>query len=347
MLKSIMCDVLAGVKLDIFFRYLNRKKLLVINYHGITKKNWPIPVWSQLPEDIFRKQIQYVKDSYKILSLSEVFSALSSGAGLVERAAMVTFDDGLENNYSVAFPILMEYSVPATIFLTMDLIGTKEILWTDELFLLLFDAMVREIPIKQHLFFVEKEISAKNLLDIYWCETQRLKDMSAVRQKKHIRKLKTSVNSNPNKFEEDFKLLTWNQVLKMKQSGLVDFGVHTANHKILSLLSREEWEEEIKKPKEKLQKILNKQVIAFCYPNGRPGKDFNEIHAKYLKECGYFCAFTTESSLFCPIKGNEFYIGRIPAGNDFQSHRSNFKLTTSGLGKYLRKPAEWSQKIFS
>lgn len=336
-LKSIFCDILVGFKLDALFRYLNRNKLLVINYHGITNKRWPLPAWGQLHEDIFKMQIQYLKKHYRILSLSEVIAKLFSGSALQGPTAIITFDDGLKNNYSVAFDVLKKYSVPATIFLTVDLVGTENIIWTDKLFLLLYDAMIKKIPIKQITFSPYTEITPNNILDIYWSESQILKESPKDKVDNYLISLMKTVDTAENDLKEDFKMLTWDMVLEMAHSGLVDFGVHTANHRILSRLTRDEWKKEIKKPKEKLSKIINKEVLSFCFPNGRAGIDFDESHITYLKKCGYSCAFTTESDLFCPNSGNPYTIGRIPAGNNFQSQMSYFRLNTSGFGKYLRK----------
>lgn len=47
----------------------------------------------------------------------------------------MTFDDGFENNYRVAGPVLASMKIPATIFLTTGLIGTDQLLWPDRLFL--------------------------------------------------------------------------------------------------------------------------------------------------------------------------------------------------------------------
>lgn len=48
----------------------------------------------------------------------------------------ITFDDAFENVYSNAYPILKRYSIPFTIFITIDLIDTKGYLTREELLLL-------------------------------------------------------------------------------------------------------------------------------------------------------------------------------------------------------------------
>ena len=341
--KSILFNFLRSIKVDVFFRFLNRKKSLVIMYHGITSKRWDFPVWTQLPEDVFRRQLQFIKAHYNILSLSEAISALSDPSKFPERTALITFDDGLKNNYSIAFPLLKEYSVPATIFLPVNLIGTEKFLWVDELFLLLRESLIQGLSISDLGFIEIKELSKKNLWDIYFDTVERLKRIPELRRNDYMKEMRGHIKLNRNNLSEDFGMLTWNQVIEMKKSGLVDFGVHTANHRILSMLKADEWKKEIKEPKEKLSNILGNEVVSFCYPNGRPGVDFDEDHVRYLKECGYVCAFTTKESLFNPKKEDVFQIGRIPAGNDFTSHPSIFTINTSGLGEYLRK---FRQKVF-
>jgi len=42
---------------------------------------------------------------------------MQSGGELPEKAVVITFDDGYESNYTLAYPILKRYNMPATIFL--------------------------------------------------------------------------------------------------------------------------------------------------------------------------------------------------------------------------------------
>ena len=45
----------------------------------------------------------------------------------------LTFDDGFENNMSIAAPILTDYKVPATIYVTTNFIENNEMSWIDKI----------------------------------------------------------------------------------------------------------------------------------------------------------------------------------------------------------------------
>lgn len=77
----------------------------------------------------FRAQIKYLVDNgYRTLSFSELLAAHKSGAALPEKSVLITFDDGYENNYTTAWPILREFQAKANIFVVYNTIG-KVNLW--------------------------------------------------------------------------------------------------------------------------------------------------------------------------------------------------------------------------
>ena len=44
---------------------------------------------------------------------------------------MITFDDGYQNNYKIAIPILEKYAAKAIFFITYDLVRKNQTLWID------------------------------------------------------------------------------------------------------------------------------------------------------------------------------------------------------------------------
>lgn len=72
----------------------------------------------------FEEQITFLKESdYHFASVSEICEWAEGRVSLPRRSVHITFDDGFEDNHTYAFPILRKHCVPATVFLTTDLIG--------------------------------------------------------------------------------------------------------------------------------------------------------------------------------------------------------------------------------
>jgi peptidoglycan/xylan/chitin deacetylase (PgdA/CDA1 family) len=66
----------------------------------------------------FREQMQYLKDkNYNVVLPKDLVDFFNSGVGIPAKSVMITLDDGYEDNYTDAFPILRELGIKATIFL--------------------------------------------------------------------------------------------------------------------------------------------------------------------------------------------------------------------------------------
>jgi len=84
--------------------------VLVLFYHSID---------SGKPLLNFTKQIDYLrKEGYHVISVNEVVSYIRKEIELPPRSICLTFDDGYHDNFQSVFPILQEYNLPATIFLS-------------------------------------------------------------------------------------------------------------------------------------------------------------------------------------------------------------------------------------
>jgi peptidoglycan/xylan/chitin deacetylase (PgdA/CDA1 family) len=68
--------------------------------------------------------MKHLKDQgYETITLSEYCQIIRSHKSLPSHSVVITFDDGFENNYSVAYPILKDMGFRATIFLATDYMG--------------------------------------------------------------------------------------------------------------------------------------------------------------------------------------------------------------------------------
>ncbi len=95
-------------------------KIPILTYHSIDESG---SVISTSP-DTFRKQMQFLAGAdFNIVSLKTLGESLLENAALPPKTIVLTFDDGFQNFYTSAFPVLNEYNFPATVFLITDYCG--------------------------------------------------------------------------------------------------------------------------------------------------------------------------------------------------------------------------------
>ncbi|MBU1087231.1 MAG: polysaccharide deacetylase family protein [Candidatus Omnitrophica bacterium] len=79
--------------------------------------------------DTFIKQIKFLKDrNFQFMSLADYVELLKSGKKPRRKSIVITFDDGYEDNYIYAFPILKELNIPATVFIVTDWVNNENML---------------------------------------------------------------------------------------------------------------------------------------------------------------------------------------------------------------------------
>lgn len=84
--------------------------------------------------------------------------------------------------------------------------------------------------------------------------------------------------------------LGWNEIMEMRDSGLIAFGSHTLTHKYLEeIKTEEELRKEIFDSKRILEEKLSRQVDIFSYPSGA----FTPFMRKLVIDAGYRCAVAT------------------------------------------------------
>ncbi|WP_026840894.1 polysaccharide deacetylase family protein [Citrifermentans bremense] len=329
-LKNLLFNMLLCTEVDRMCRFLNRSKLLVVMYHGITDRRYHPPFWTQLPVEKFREQLAFLKRYYRVISLRDMVAALRKGAPLPERSALITFDDGFKNNFTVAFPALKELGLPASIFLTTSFIGSYRLLWFDELFLLIQEGAQRGIHLPLAGEKAMDHYQRGELWEAYSLCVETVKRLRMEAREPYLDQLRCLVPIDYPRWTDDIGALTWQDVRFMADSGIIDFGLHTASHRILTELEPWELEMELALPRDVFREQVGREAEAFCFPNGKPGLDFRPEHQSLLRDFGYLCAFSTESALFDWSRGNCMGISRVAAGNDGTSESRHFRLNASG-----------------
>jgi peptidoglycan/xylan/chitin deacetylase (PgdA/CDA1 family) len=82
-----------------------------------------------IPASQFEEQMTYLaSNGYHTISLEDLFNFYDGQGKLPDKPVIITFDDGYEDNYLTALPILEKYNMSATVFIVPNLIATPDYL---------------------------------------------------------------------------------------------------------------------------------------------------------------------------------------------------------------------------
>jgi len=297
------------------------------------------PYHNQISRCSFNWQVNYLKKHYQVMSIEEVIQMIKEKKSLPDNVAIITFDDGFRNNYTVAYPILKKNNVPATIFLTTNYIDTENILWPDELYLSFRHTTEKKLELKDH-GMGEYDLHTMSLrARAYEVIIKHLKSISA-KEKDAILAIieeKLGILDIKEEYKSNFTMLSWEEIREMHDSGLIDFGGHTANHEILSRLDGGTMKDEIADSCNSIKEKLNTTSVSFAYPNGKR-EDFSDLAKEVLKKENISCAVTTITGLNEPNQ-DLYELKRVGVCHNVT--KSGFKLLVSGYIEWLKSLMKW------
>ena len=326
-MKKILFWFLTIIKTHHFFRFINRKKIAIIMYHGVLTNEMPLSCWWQLPYGEFKWQIEYLKKYYTVMPLRVVLQKVRQGESLPDNTAVITFDDGLKNNYTAAYPLLKELNLPATIFVATGFIGTDRLHWPDELFMLFLETKTDKIDLSAFGLRSFSLATTAGKKEAHEAVNEHLKTLKLKEKNESFSQIKKilSHGANSTGYSDNFKLLSWEDVDVMNKSGLIDFGAHTCTHEILSNLDDKSLNDEIRNSCARISQYGPN--LLFAYPNGRQ-QDFDQRAKVILKQLDVLCSLTTIRGLNL-LSEDPYELKRLGVGHNIP--REHFKLLCSGV----------------
>lgn len=257
--------------------------------------------------------MKFLSKYYNVVSLEYFINHQEELSG--RKNIVITFDDGYKDNFTIAYPILRKYKLPATIFLATDFIDTNKTKFEDILTSHFASNHINTIDIDS--LRLKKEL--KNETERNAAITQFLYTLNRLDSKKredviHEVSTKYGIESNCS----NNVMLTWDGIMQMDRQ-LISFGAHSTSHQNLTKLPYDQQIDEINKSKSAIEHHLESAVASFSYPLGF----FDKNIIKALRDSGYKCAVTTISG----VNNSDmdlFQLKRISAVNNF--HFFKFRL---------------------
>ncbi len=330
-LKKFLANLLNLVgTVDYRLNRIRREDYLILMYHRVlnhVEVDETIEPGMYITPETFEKHLCFLKEKFDVIPLSKVSKNESKRSSRSAIKCAITFDDGWLDFYTHAYPLLVKYNLPAINFLPTSFIGRREIFWTDKLAKILKQ---KKTSNSRELILLKKNNSMDNLVEkiikMNGPITQQLNCAIVLLKTKHQNEIDQILDelSYVIKFQRpavERSFLSWKEIYEMKQSNLISFGSHTANHSILTTLNDEETIKELISSKQTLKEknVLDSDCIPFCYPNG----DCNNRIANLVEKCGYSLAVTTRKGW---NKGstNPYLLNRIGLHEDVSFTRSMF-----------------------
>jgi peptidoglycan/xylan/chitin deacetylase (PgdA/CDA1 family) len=91
----------------------------------------------------FEQQLRYLQSNgYQSISFADLANCLEYGASLPERPVILSFDDGWENQYQYAFPLLQKYGFTGTFYVVSGYIDHQNFMTTEQLKAMMAAGMV-------------------------------------------------------------------------------------------------------------------------------------------------------------------------------------------------------------
>ena len=255
----------------------------------------PVPGASSIeysPER-FESMLDHIQDrGYQFLSLDEIHDGLIN-RNINRKFVAITFDDGYEDNLTIAYPILKKRRIPFTIYITTSFPDGDAILW----WYLLEDLLNRDkkIRVVEGQSATEYDLSDPKQRNLASFTIRKIMKSS------HPSNFKGSIHNifitnglDPKSKVKDLAL-SWEQILDLSKDPLVTIGAHTVNHYLLKQLEEEQAVKEIVDARAKLASKLRQPVDHFAYPFG--GKlAAGEREFRLVKELGFKTATTTRTA---------------------------------------------------
>ena len=293
---------------------LSDDTLAILLFHGVVEHDsHPLRNYNRkhLEKDAFADILKDMTDEGTAISLDDVVRFHNAGEPYPPKSFVVTFDDGFANNLTVAAPVLADFNVPATVYITTDFVENNRMSWIDRI-----EWAIEETPkVGLTLPWNSESVNAGDVED----KRALLDDIRS-----HV---KSDASIDPDILATDIQLqcglsetwstldpldlkLTWEQVRELGNDSLFIVGGHTHTHAILSFLDENELADELDTSLTLLRENAGVGNTHYSYPEGL-AHCYSDTVIAALKARGVVCCPTAIDGVNKPDV-DLFNLKRVP-----------------------------------
>jgi peptidoglycan/xylan/chitin deacetylase (PgdA/CDA1 family) len=312
--------------------------LAAVNHHYIRRNfNNKYPSIFGTTPSLFEKKLLKLASIGTFVSQYEIVNALESGMPLPDSSILITFDDGLSEQFDLALPILLKHKIPAVFFISSTTLEKKSILNVHKIHIIRSE--IDPVKILNGL----KSFNYLNNLNLDFSKARKSGmehykyDMPEVAGLKYILNFVLSKKdqnsfidtlfeeSFPGREEEICDSLYMNQSQIKILGNLGYVGSHGHDHDPIARLNLLDQITQVEKSKSIIKKVSGQEIYSFSYPYG--SFDACDNMSSILDKAGYKMAFTMERAINSNLE-NPFYFSRfdnndMPLGKSYPHSNPN------------------------
>ena len=228
------------------------------------------------------------------------------------KVAAITFDDGFNDLYENAFPILKKHSIPFTCFLITSLINSTELLWLHKIYIAWdrTDKSARDDIISN---YVERDNSIQGD-DVVAGHIVHSHDTDSL--VKLAKRLSEAANISPDD-EAHFKrdLYLHREAIEEMQANGLKIELHGHNHWPLAKLNQEETKREMETSLMTIRKEFKSPARFLALPYGKSNPYINDI----ARRSGIRGIFTMQGQLLTAHNRDPYSLPRFCIYDDVQA----------------------------
>ena len=238
------------IDIDYYVEKIKKNKFVIFLFHGVIVeeirgiKNYTN---KHILKSDFENLMINLKKNGTPICLNKLIEHYESNEPLPEFSFSITFDDGFENNFSIAIPVLEKLSLPATFYVSTNLVDKNLMTWIDQIEYCFESTEVSTIklPWKNNSFELSNDKKKIYCLDNIRKNVKTKMNSQRINQFVRYVFEKCKVTPLACSDNPEYKKMNWDQVSSINKHDLFQIGGHSHSHFSLGMLNEKDMIKEI------------------------------------------------------------------------------------------------------
>jgi len=302
-------------------------KLWILMYHRILPATDPRYAEEEpgmlVQPDTLAMHIRELQQLMPIVDLGTWLDDHQHGRTLPLKACAITFDDGWQDNFEYALPILRQYETPATLFAVADMMGRDHWFWPNRVARLMHQLAKHSLEQLEWLAPILADIDAETVI------SEQVAQVINTLKKFSDEQITSWLDSAESQFISDSSqqpcLMSKSELCEFSNTSHLVVGSHTCRHyRLNENLNKALTQHEIVHSRDQLEELLKSKVDLFCYPNG----DVSPL-ALNITQQTYKAAVSTEKGINTQENFHSHKLKRIGLHQDVSDTPIKFRARLS------------------